>query len=302
MLNAINANVSILVNGNNCKQYTHEGRFYIEAKDSSEYEIKLENNSANRVLAVVSVDGLDVLTGKTASVNASGYIIEAWSSYRIKGYRYDNDTVGAFKFVKKNESYAATKGKQSKKNCGIIGVILYEEKQITPWLKVESDKWDDYSYNQPIIPWKNPVLPLPNVMFRSSNVGDVFSNKIEDSKFSNKIEDSNDCLENCLLSMSDGSDMCNYSSNVKRSLFQPMKSSSITPKGFDMGSGWGSAKDSKITEVEFVRGDIVFTTEIYYASRESLIEMGVSLKQEGKVNLPKSFPGGFAKPPVGWKP
>ena len=75
----------------------------------------------------------------------------------------------------------------------------------------------------------------------------------------------------------------------------------VKAKGFDMGSGWGEAKDSKVVDVEFERGSIVFTNEIYYASRESLIEMGVPLKQEGRVNLPKSFPNGFAKPPANWK-
>jgi hypothetical protein len=80
--------VNVLVNGNRCKQYNHDNRVYIEAKDGSEYSISIQNNTANRVLAVCSVDGLNVLTGEKASTEDSGYIIDAYNTQKSKDFDF----------------------------------------------------------------------------------------------------------------------------------------------------------------------------------------------------------------------
>ena len=72
--------------------------------------------------------------------------------------------------------------------------------------------------------------------------------------------------------------------------------------GFDMGTKWGEAKESKVVEVEFERGTLALTTNIYYASRQSLLEMGVPLGSEKQVSFPEPFTDSkYAKPPKGWK-
>ena len=74
------------------------------------------------------------------------------------------------------------------------------------------------------------------------------------------------------------------------------------PRGFDMGTKWGEAKESRVVEVEFERGVVVLTTNIYYASRQSLLEMGVPLGNEKQVSFPEPFADSkYAKPPKGWK-
>ena len=73
-------------------------------------------------------------------------------------------------------------------------------------------------------------------------------------------------------------------------------------RGFDMSTKWGEAKESKVVEVEFERGSLVLTTNIYYASRQSLIEMGVPLGSEKQVSFPEPFVDSkYAKPPKNWK-
>ena len=67
-----------------------------------------------------------------------------------------------------------------------------------------------------------------------------------------------------------------------------------------MGSDWGTNKESKVTNVSFDRGQLVYSTDIYYASREALIEMGVPVIKEVQVAYPKSF-NGYATPPKGWR-
>ena len=59
--------INVLVNGNRCKQYHHEGKHYIEAKENSDYELEFKNNSYGRLLAITSVDGISTITGKPAS-------------------------------------------------------------------------------------------------------------------------------------------------------------------------------------------------------------------------------------------
>ena len=67
--------VDILVNGNSTAKYYKDGKVYVEAKDGSEYEILIKNNGFNKVLAVSSVDGLNVLNGEPSREVDSGYII-----------------------------------------------------------------------------------------------------------------------------------------------------------------------------------------------------------------------------------
>lgn len=120
--------INILVNGKRCKIYDHEGRKYLEGKVGSEYSIEIKNNLGRRISAVATVDGLSVLTGKPGSVNDVGYIISNYSSYTIKGFRHSDDGVGAFKFSKKDKSYAKSKNDGSEINCGVIACKIYSEK------------------------------------------------------------------------------------------------------------------------------------------------------------------------------
>jgi hypothetical protein len=278
-----NNSVDVLVNGNKCKQYTYDGKIYIEAKASSAYEIKINNNGYGRILAVVSVDGLSVLTGKPASLNDAGYIINANDSYRIKGFRYDNDKVGAFKFVCKNESYAAGISNKAKRNCGIIGIVLYEEK-IKPVVT-----WTPCCY-PPLWPTitttSNPCLDIPYGSNNATSYGGASSVNNTLCNYNNSIDD--------------------YRDIVRSKSSQPMSSlkggAPSAGSGFDMGSGWGNSVESKVVSDQFERGNIVYQSDIYYASREALIDMGVPVKKEGKVSYPKSFPSGYATPPSGWCP
>jgi hypothetical protein len=147
-------NVDILVNGNQpIKQYAHKGKVFIESRDGIEYSIRIRNDGHARILAVVSVDGINVIDGELASPDGAGYIIAGYSSYTIKGFRTSNDSVNAFKFSRKDKSYAAksesTSGDTS--NCGVIGVQLYYEKVSY------CNNWQ-YPYHY----WSNPIWTTTN--------------------------------------------------------------------------------------------------------------------------------------------
>ena len=91
------------------------------------------------------------------------------------------------------------------------------------------------------------------------------------------------------------------SDDTVRSLVDP-QSKQVTFKvpNFDMGTTWGSSKESKVTRVEFERGSMIYSGDIYYASRKSLIDAGVIGKNGQQVSFPSSFPK-YASPPPGWR-
>jgi hypothetical protein len=259
MLNYALSEVSILVNGNSVAKYHKDGKVYVEAKEGSEYEISIKNHGPSRILAVASVDGLNVLTGEQSSIEDSGYVIGAYSSYRIKGFRYNDEKVGAFKFVKKSQSYAGSKNDGSIANCGVIGVIVYDE-------------------HQPYVDWT----------LTSTSTLISMNNDSSDSSYTLKsIEPySSKTINASYLSQTDGAEglSCKSVADVR---------------SFDMGSGWGKSKESKVTKTEFTRGEKTQRFEIYYASRQSLISMGIIQPRTSQVAFPKSFPK-YASPPPGW--
>jgi hypothetical protein len=152
-MNNGNIEVQVLVNGRPVREYSHEGNTYIEGREGTEYVIKVKNNGWYRVLAVPAIDGINVITGKIATPDDTGYIINAYSSIDIKGFRKDVDTVGSFKFSAKGQSYAAAKGIEY--NAGVIGVIIFTEKYKQPQY-IHNVRDGLYGKN-----WPNTVYDVP---------------------------------------------------------------------------------------------------------------------------------------------
>lgn len=154
--------LNVLVNGNSCKVHYHNGNAYIEAKHGSEYEIEIKNHSGNRILAVGSVDGLSYIDGKPATEKSIGYVVNSYSNIKVKGFRYSDEEVGAFKFTNKDGSYAADKGNNLKTNCGVIGVKIISEKinnKMAEFLQALQNRKDSANNNYITTPWIAPKIP-----------------------------------------------------------------------------------------------------------------------------------------------
>jgi hypothetical protein len=102
------------------------GEVYVMGEPGERYDILLRNETGRRVEVVVSVDGLDVLDGRPASVQKRGYVIPGHGSVRIEGWRTSMNQVAAFRFANVRNSYAALKH-GSTKNVGVIGVAVFTE-------------------------------------------------------------------------------------------------------------------------------------------------------------------------------
>lgn len=108
----------------------YRGRQYIVGRPGNEYAIRIRNTTDRRVLAVVSVDGVNVVTGETASPDQSGYVIEPGDYVNIEGWRKGLDRTAAFYFTDPADSYASRTGRPD--DLGVIGVALFREREYRP--------------------------------------------------------------------------------------------------------------------------------------------------------------------------
>src|ERR1035441_264566 len=161
--------INVLVNGSRCKQYNHNGKLFVEAKKGSEYSIEIKNDTWQRILAVCSVDGLDILNGKTAEENGNGYVINGYGSLKADGFRVSNEKVAKFLFDYKGGSYAASKEDGSERNVGVIGVRIFTEKVKPPTpppvvIREEHHHHHDHYPNWDNRPywWDNTINPWYN--------------------------------------------------------------------------------------------------------------------------------------------
>ena len=78
--------------------YRHHGRRYVAGQPGNEYAIRIRNCTGRRLLAVVSVDGVNAVTGESASPDQSGYVLEPGGYVNIQGWRKDLNRTAAFYF------------------------------------------------------------------------------------------------------------------------------------------------------------------------------------------------------------
>jgi hypothetical protein len=112
--------------GRRLQVYWHEGRAYVAGRPGNEYQVALRNRGGAEVLAVVSVDGVNVITGETASPSQSGYVLAPGRALEIRGWRKNMAETAAFYFTALPDSYAARTARPE--HVGVIGVALFRRK------------------------------------------------------------------------------------------------------------------------------------------------------------------------------
>jgi hypothetical protein len=90
------------------------------------YSVRLTNTTSERVLVVLSVDGVNAVTGQTASPSQAGYVLGPWQSAEIAGWRKSREAVAQFVFTDLPDSYAARTGRPD--NVGVIGIAVFRER------------------------------------------------------------------------------------------------------------------------------------------------------------------------------
>jgi hypothetical protein len=116
--------------GRRLQVYWHQGRAYVVGKPGNEYQVSLRNRAGDDVLAIVSVDGVNVITGQSASAQQSGYVLAPRGGMEIQGWRKNMTETAAFYFTPLSDSYAARTGRPD--DVGVIGVALFRRKAERP--------------------------------------------------------------------------------------------------------------------------------------------------------------------------
>ena len=106
--------------------YWHEGRAYVVGRPGNEYQVSVKNRLREGVLTIVSVDGVNVISGETAHPSQTGYVLSPYRGYDIIGWRKSLAETAAFYFTALSDSYAARTGRPD--NVGVIGVAVYRRK------------------------------------------------------------------------------------------------------------------------------------------------------------------------------
>jgi hypothetical protein len=133
-------------NGGPLRVWRDHGRPVVAGRPGARYSVRLVNNTGARVLAVVAIDGVNVISGETAATGQRGYVLGPWQHTEITGWRKSDSEVAAFEFTALPDSYAARTGRPQ--DVGVIGVAVFRE---APQIEVSETR-----------PFPPPPRPLPS--------------------------------------------------------------------------------------------------------------------------------------------
>lgn len=103
------------------------GRYYVEARQGSRYAVALANRTGERVGVVLTVDGLNAISGERDAGRGRMYVLDPWQRTTVRGWRTSLREVRQFTFVDERASYAARSG-QANEKMGWIEVAAYRER------------------------------------------------------------------------------------------------------------------------------------------------------------------------------
>lgn len=257
--------VDVVVNGSAAKEYRKDGSTYIEGRKGQSFGIRIRNHSAERILAIPTIDGLSVIDGKTGSYESGGYVIGPFDSTTIHGWRTSDKEVAEFYFSDTKESYAAKTDNGG--NQGVIGVAIYRGKQPIQYTFVkEVIKETKPCPWCPLCPWQHQI---------ENGTADISPW----TWHTNTTHDSN--ANNLLFCAS-----CNPTNS-----FSNMAQQAI-------GTGFGETRHSEIEKVSFDRDHIAEVFTIYYNTRSELEKLGINFRSDRlQYVAPQAFPGEYCKPP-----
>jgi hypothetical protein len=121
---------------------TSGSRLVCIGEEGERYALRVANNTSRRIETVLTVDGLDVLDGKTGSFSKRGYVLNPDESYTVEGWRMSDAKVAAFRFSSVGKSYASLKHGDTR-NVGVIGMAIFAESSSAAKIAGNPDKNDD---------------------------------------------------------------------------------------------------------------------------------------------------------------
>lgn len=252
--NKIDVSVVDRETGDTLAVYPHRGQRYIAGRPGSRYAIRITNRTGERVMAVMSVDGVNIISGQTASWSQSGYVLAPWQTYEINGWRKSDQEVAAFEFTALPDSYAAQTGRPN--DVGVIGVAVFTER---------------VRYQPPPPPVAPATVPAPEPYRQESRRSDAESGA-RDSAMADKRSEP----------------LASSATGAAGALAKP----AAPAPAERLGTGHGARESSYVTNTEFERSSVrpVETVSLRYDRYENLARAGI-IPQYGWANpSPRPFP------------
>ncbi|MGH8042134.1 MAG: hypothetical protein ACREPN_08845 [Rudaea sp.] len=113
--------------GSTLPTYARGGKWYVAGVPGHRYAVRITNRTGARVMTVLSVDGVNAITGENADPQQTGYVLAPYQSTEVDGWRKSLSEIAQFNFTNLGNSYAARTGRPD--NVGVIGVAVFREKQ-----------------------------------------------------------------------------------------------------------------------------------------------------------------------------
>jgi hypothetical protein len=305
------------------REFGNNGYTYVESREGQKFTLKIRNNSARRVLAVPSIDGLSTLDGEVATPQSRGYIIPAYSSVEIKGWRTSLEDVNDFVFERKEsgKTYAAGTNNDTA-NCGVIAVMIFGEKQ-KPKPQPTLEEHHHHHHHHDYYPWTYPYPHRPwrayptypdIVCWDSTNASLGGSVQADDGPITMFMASTDGMAGQTDQTGSPGDPGARPETmrcmNMSAQVATPEYTSdqkiggSYTTKtaatpNFNMGTGFGAHQKDHVTEAEFERGSQLVVLSIYYTDAPALREIGIDVDKKVTINaMPQAFQSGFCKAPT----
>lgn len=265
-----NIELFVKVKGRYIDEYRKDGKTYVVGFKGSNYELEVKNKSSTRVKAVLSVDGLNILTGDTDW--EKGYVVDAYASIIIPGFLIDGKKAASFEFNSIGKSYNQHNDSGDKANVGVIGCMVFDE-EVKPYVVP-----NQYIY------YPNPWLPYGywNYPYTCNNLQNASSlgGAIGASQSLNLSQNSNDTFNASVK-------------GIETPTVAFVACASPEPVEQSIGTKWGKEVEFKTREVSYdFKKAAACEIAIFYDSKKGLERRGIRLetkytpKQE-----PNAFPG-----------
>ncbi len=141
--------------GQAMETYRHRGQNWVAGHPGDRYAVRLVNRSGERLLVVLSVDGVNAVSGETAAPSQSGYVLDPWGRAEIAGWRKSLKEIAQFYFTALPDSYAARTDRPD--NVGVIGAAVFREK----------------ARPQPVAPYLSQAAPAARAESRAAESADA---------------------------------------------------------------------------------------------------------------------------------
>jgi hypothetical protein len=229
----------------------YRGEYWVAGRPGARYAIEIRNRLGERVLAVTSVDGVNVISGATAGWDQTGYVFGPSEGYQITGWRKSNAQVAAFTFTESPNSYAERTGRPA--NVGVIGVAIFRERPPQP------------AYTPPVIGQLSGQPEAPRASERDSAVASDSMAKAPEATASNSAAPID------AQALAGGP----VTGGLSAPMPSPMRRApEPAPK---LGTGHGEREYSYVNYTDFVRmqtqpNEVI---RIHYDSLENLFAMGI---------------------------